>query len=306
MTLLTMTIPDDPAELPRWLERRLMAPDFGRFVAELSAHFPTDAGKVQPRHLLDRWLPVALAEGLAPVPPDVLSQLLRHPAGLAAFQERVVTDGGAYWDDVPDAADDVSKRVEHGKRALDQVLAAGPLAKPGLRATPSGAMKRTGARGYQLWAAASTAVAACLVVAVVCLTAGRLDAPPVLKSQLAWGWAKPGGLALDQSTPKGYLDRLAANAEEWAAYRPGDPDGVGTRLAEFRLGCTRLMHSASGPLAPPDKPWLSDRCREWARALDGHQQALDAGADPLAVRDAVDDLVRDIARALRERATQVG
>ena len=43
MTLVTMTIPDDPAELPRWLERRLVAPDFGQFIAELSAHFPATA-----------------------------------------------------------------------------------------------------------------------------------------------------------------------------------------------------------------------------------------------------------------------
>ena len=27
MTLQTLTIPDDPAELPRWLEQRLMASD---------------------------------------------------------------------------------------------------------------------------------------------------------------------------------------------------------------------------------------------------------------------------------------
>ena len=63
MTLLTMTIPDDPAELPRWLERRLMAPDFGRFIAELAAHFPATSADAQSRHLLDRWLPVALANG---------------------------------------------------------------------------------------------------------------------------------------------------------------------------------------------------------------------------------------------------
>jgi len=171
---------------------------------------------------------------------------------------------------------------------------------------PAGAPKRTGGRGYKLWASVSTAVAACLVAAVVYLAADRPAGPPVLKSQLAWGWGKPGGLALDQSTPKGYLDRLAAGAEEWAAYRPGDPDGVGTRLAEFRLGCTRLMHSAYGPLAPPDKAWLLDRCRGWARALDGQQQALDAGVDPLVVRGAVDEIVRDMARALREKANQVG
>jgi hypothetical protein len=40
--------------------------------------------------------------------------------------------------------------------------------------------------------------------------------------------------------------------------------------------------------------------------LDGHQQALDAGADPLTVRAAVDEAVRVIAGTLREKAKRVG
>jgi hypothetical protein len=49
-----------------------------------------------------------------------------------------------------------------------------------------------------------------------------------------------------------------------------------------------------------------ERCRAWARALDGHQQALDAGTDPLAVRAAVDETVREMAASLREKAKQIG
>jgi hypothetical protein len=314
MTLLTMTIPDDPADLPRWLERRLMAPDFGRFVAELSAHFPATPAAAQPRYLLDRWLPVALDQGLAPIPADVLSQLLRHPAVLAAFQERVATYGGAYWDDLPGTAEDLSERLDQGKRSLKRILstyapssngAATPKASP--KAVPSGVAKRTGGRGYKIWAVASTGVAACLVVAVVVLASGRPDAPPPIpKVQIAWGWGKPGGLATDQSNPSDYLNKLAAAVEEWSVYRPGDPAGVGIRLAELRLGCTLLMHSTYGPLVPADRAWLLDYCRTWAKALDGHQQVLDAGTDPLAVRAMVDETVRAIAATLREKAKRVG
>jgi hypothetical protein len=313
MTLLTMTIPDDPAELARWLERRLMAPDFGRFVAELSAHFPAAPGAPQPRHLLDRWLPVALDEGLEPIPADVLVQLLRHPAVLAAFRERVVTDGGAYWDDVPATSDDLSGRFERGKRSLERVLStdgsprggeATPSAWP--KASPSGGAKRTGAPGYKIWAIVSTGVAACLVVAVVWQAGGRPDDRPIPKAQIAWGWGKPGGLATDQSNPKDYLNKLAANAEEWSLHRPGDASGVGTRIAELRLGCTRLMHSTYGPLTPDDRAWLLEHCRAWAKVLDRHQQALDAGTDPLAVRAEVDEAVRGMAVTLREKARRVG
>jgi hypothetical protein len=126
------------------------------------------------------------------------------------------------------------------------------------------------------------------------------------KAQIAWGFGKPGGTATDETTSKDYLNKLAANAEEWSLHRPSDPTGVGTRVAEFRLGCTRLMHSTYGPLSPADRVWLLDHCRTWAKLLDGHQQALDTGADPLAVRAAVDETVREMAATLREKAKQAG
>ncbi|HKB03430.1 MAG TPA: hypothetical protein VKD90_14500 [Gemmataceae bacterium] len=321
MTLHTLTVPDDPADLPRWLERRLMAPDFGRFVAELSALFPTTADIAPPCPLYDRWLPVALAEGLDPLPLEVLRRLLRHPAKLAAFQERIVTDGGAYWDEVLDRTDDLAGALRRGKRSLERVLSgdtppsnnkaiskAGPKAIPNdaPRVVSFDARKRRGRRGYRNWAILSTGIAACLAVAVGFLAARGPGEPPIPKAQMAWGWAKPSGLAADQSDPKGYLNKLAANAEEWSLHRPSDPVGVGTRIAELRVGCTRLMHSTYGPLSPADKAWLLENCRTWAKILDGHQQALDAGADPVAVRTQVDETVRAIAAALREKAKQVG
>ena len=66
-------------------------------------------------------------------------------------------------------------------------------------------------------------------------------------------------------------------------HRPGDAASLGIRIVEFRIGA-RLLHSTYGPLDPEDKAWLLEQCRAWAKALDGHLQALDGGADPLAVR----------------------
>lgn len=307
MTLHTLSVPDDPAELPRWLERRLTAPDFGRFLAELTAHFP----HTPPGPPLDRILPSVLADGLGAVPPETLGQLLRNPAALAELQERIVTDGGAYWDAVLDGSDELTDAVERGRQGLDRVLAtvSPPTRTDAPPTVPSERAKPSAGRGYKLWAFASTGIAACLAVAVGVLAVRGPDGPgepAVPKAQLAWGWAKPGGLAIDESNPKAYLTRLAANAEEWSQHRPSDPAGVGTRIAEFRIGCTRLMHSSYGPLAPADKTWLLDHCRAWAKRLDAHQQALDAGADPAAVRAAVDETVREIAATLREKAGQVG
>lgn len=310
MTLHTLTVPDDPAELPGWLEQQLMSPGFGEFLAELSAFFPVVSGIEPPCHLLDRWLTVALTEGLRPIPPDVLTQWLRHPQLLTALQERIVLDGGPYWDTVAVGSDDLRDMLARGRQALDRVLAesAGPggpvvVYGAGRKAGP-GMARRGGARGYKLWAVASTGIAAVLAVVVGLLVVREPDEPPVLKSQIAWGWAKPGGLAVDVRTAKDYLNELADNAEEWFLYQPAARSDLGARIAEFRTGCTRLIHSTYGPLSPADKEWLLEQCRAWAKALDGHQQALDGGADVLTVRAGVDETARAVAVALRERARQ--
>lgn len=317
MTLHTMTVPDDPSELPRWLEGRFMAPDFGRFIAELLAHFPAASGSTPSHQVLEQWLPVALEEGLEPLPPEVLNQLLRHPATLAAFQERIVTDGGAYWDDVLERSENLSAAFERGKHSLEQILSAdrprlkskaASNVRPNIKskASLSKVAKRTAGRGYKIWALVSTGIAACMAVAVGLMAVRGPDEPSVPKSQIAWGWGKPSGLAADQSNPKAYLNKLAANAEEWSLHQPTDAPGIGARIAEFRLGCTRLMHSPYGPLVQADKDWLLEHCRQWARMLDAHQQALDNGADPLTVRAEVNETVRKIATTLREKAKQVG
>jgi hypothetical protein len=289
-----------------------MAPDFGRFVAELLAHFPAGSSTALPRDLFDQWLPVALEEGLDPLPSEVLNQLLKHPAALAKFQERIVTDGGAYWDDVLERSDDLSAAFERGKRSLERLISADrprSNTKANAKSTPKPVPSEVGKRSrgrYKVWAIVSTGVAACLAVAVGLLAMRGPDEPPVPKSQIAWGWGKPSGLAADQSKPKDYLNKLAANAEEWTLHQPSDAAGVGARIAEFRLGCTRLMHSPYGPLSPADKEWLLEHCRTWAKRLDGHQQALDMGTDPLMVRVEVAETVRVIAATLREKAKQVG
>jgi hypothetical protein len=321
MILHSMSIPDDSAKLPVWLEQRLVAPDFGRFVAELRAHFPSATDSATPRHLFSRWEQVALTEGLGPVPPDVLTELLKHPASLVALQARIVSEGGPYWDDVIDRDDGISRSFERGKRSLERILSkdAPPskervirdasrktIVRPARDTVPNGVANRSGRKSYKVSAIVSTGVAVCLAVAVGYLVLRGPDEPAVSKSSIAWGWGKPSGLAPDQKNARAYLNKLADNAEEWSQYQPSDAASVGIRIAEFRIGCTRLMHSSYGPLTDDDKAWLLGQCREWAKLLDGHQQALDAGTDPLTVRTAVDETVRAIAASLREKAKQVG
>ncbi|MGL6097678.1 MAG: hypothetical protein ACRC7O_18000 [Fimbriiglobus sp.] len=300
MTLHTLSLPDDPTELPRWLERRLMAADFGEFAAELAAHFPDARGTPALSTAFDQWAPVAAELGLATVPADVLGQFLRHPHELAELQELVLTKGGPYWDEVAGSSDALTVGFERGKAALDSLLAVGsePPTVPSERTRPSRE------RVYRVWASVSTGIAVCLAVAVGMQVLDSLAEPSA--ARVAWGWGKPTGLAADQPTPAVYLNKLADHVEEWAQERPADATGVSVRLAEFRTGCSRLMHSPYGPLADADKAWLLANCRAWAKQIDAHQQALDGGANPAAVRADVDELVQAISTALRNRVKAAG
>ncbi len=302
MTLHTLTIPDDPAELPRWLERRLMAADFGEFAAELAAHFPDACGTPALTTVFDQWAPVAAERGLSAVPADVLGQFLRHPVALAELQELVLTAGGPHWDEIAESSAELTAGFERGKTALDSLLAAGS----DVVTVPSERVRASRERVYRAWAAVSTGIAVCLAVLVGIQALDGPADPSASAARIAWGWGKPSGLAADQPTPAGYLNKLANNVEEWSRERPADATGVSVRLAEFRTGCSRLMHSPYGPLADADKAWLLANCRAWAKQIDDHQQALDGGANPVAVRADVDELVRAISTALRTRATDAG
>ena len=311
MTLVAFTIPDDPAQLPSWLESRLVAPDFGRLVAELAAAHPSRGRSDLPaRQLMGEWHARALSEGLSAVPPGELQQLLRHPRSLLELQEAVLTEGGAYWDEVASRADELTAAVERGKAALAAIFESRPAASQASSSTPVSVVRPSPApRSYLAWAVVSTAMAACLLIAVGYLVlTGPKPGPggTTETAAIGWGWAKPGGIPQDTQKPAEYLNALAATSEEWFKQRPDDAAGVARRINEFRTGCSQLILSPHTPLAPADRDWLVERCRAWARKLDDHLTALEAGADPAKVRGDADDTVRKLQAALRERATQAG
>jgi hypothetical protein len=321
VTLVAFTIPDDPAALPGWLERRLVAPDFARFVAELAAAHPERGrARLPARQLLGDWYRKALSDGLAAVPTGVLQQLLRHPHCLLELQEAVLTEGGPYWDDVAERADELTPAVDRGRAALEAMFdATPPRANPererrgGRTTTPlaepaNAAESRRPPRSYFTWAVVSSALAACLLVAVGYLTIGG-DKPGGGTTEVAavnWGWAKPGGIPNDAPKPAEYLDGLANTAQEWFNKRPEDAAGVAKRINEFRTGCSQLIFATHTPLDPKDRDWLVEKCRLWAKKLDDHLTALENGADPLKVRTDADNTIRNLQKALREKAAQLG
>jgi hypothetical protein len=180
-----------------------------------------------------------------------------------------------------------------------------PEAERGLSAPPSPAGKGAGGLGsaYRNWALASSALAACLLVAVAYLA---LTKPGPEVAAVNWGWAKPGGVPREARKPAEYLNALAATSEEWFDKRPDDAAGVAKRINEFRTGCSQLVFAPHAALAQVDRDWLVERCRAWAKKLDDHLTELERGGDALKVRGDADETIRKLQAALRERATQVG
>jgi hypothetical protein len=102
-----------------------------------------------------------------------------------------------------------------------------------------------------------------------------------------------------------YLERLADSATEWYQERPDDPDdpvALARRIGDFRQGCSVLILAEHEPLPAEDRKWLAEKCRAWAAKLDSHLAAVEAGEDPRKVRAGVDETVRNLVEALRQRA----
>jgi len=283
MILHSLTIPDDPATWPAWLEGQLVSLDLGALIAELEAvHGPPAEGDPTLEGVIGGHRDAVLAEGLAALPSGALGTLLRHPRLLLELQGLVLASGGERWTRAvaPDA------RVGRGRVRLDAWM--GGEVVP---ARPIG-------RGRRPWFV-GLAMAASVLAAFVGFEVGReRTAGPV-----AWGWDRPG--ALPQDVPRdAYLARLADEAGEWFAKRPDDPSGLARRIVEFRRGCSTLILADHRPLSAEDRAWLVAKCRAWASRLDAHLAAVEAGKAPLAVRAEADETVRKLIAALRGRTSR--
>ena len=299
-----LAIPDNPAELATWLESELVGLDLRRLGTELAAvhrGFPAPVGA------LDDWLAgyrdAVLRRGLAAMPPERLAALLRRPDWLLELQQLVLSEGGPYWDALPRSPALEVRARETWRKLADRL---DPPAVPStLR---KGWWIRTGLPA--LTASVVTAAAVLLIGFYlpnvldngepVVQGGGTGTGPPSAESP-AWGFARF-ATAKPEVSREEYLRQLASSSQEWTKQRPTDAAGVAKRISEFRQGCSAVLLAEHRPLTPEDRAWLKTRSRTWADALDRHLAAVEAGADPVAVRTEVDDSVTRIAAALLGRA----
>lgn len=300
MNVMFLTLPDDPADLPAWLDDHLFDPSLPQLVAELRVLHGRPGSPTQLADVLGANADRVLDHGLAYLPRPALSQLLRQPELLIELRDLAITAGGPYWDHVGTdtelraIADRVTDRV---KRTI---------------ATDSPVPSRGRSRGWT-HAITTLATAAAVLVAVY-LSDGFRDRPvpaptatsefrdqpsPAPTATSGWGFARVNELPAD-ADDRAVLDRLAVLAGEWSKKRPDTPVALAERLTEFRAGCAAIQLSELG-LSPDTARWLKARCADWSAEIDGHLRSLEATHDVAAVRSATDVTVAGIVAELQAR-----
>ncbi|HZZ71319.1 MAG TPA: hypothetical protein VFE24_03645 [Pirellulales bacterium] len=296
MNLVALDIPDEPTDLPLWLERRLVGLDLAALVAELSAvHGPAAGPEPSLAKVLGDRRAAVLSDGLTVLPDEALQQLLRHPALLLDLQDAVLSAGESYWSDVAQQ-EPLRLRSARGKRRLERFLAEAEAGEaPAIAARP-----RHAARWFAHPAVVGLAAAAAILIGVFLWGQTRSNGPG---GAVAWGWAKPGGIP-QATSREAYLNGLADSADQWFKQRPTEPAPLAKRINEFRQGCSALLLSEHKPLPAADKAWLLERCRAWAGKLDAQLAALENGQDVATVEAATDEIAHKLSDALRTRAKQ--
>jgi hypothetical protein len=298
MRLVAMTLPDEPAEQPGWLDRQLIGLDLAALVAELTAVHGGGAGPSLDE-VLGSQRQAVLNGGLVALPRSALMQLLGHPQLLLEVQELVLTEGGPHWQRLCRADTGLAALVERGEQALGATLTheAGSVAGRPFRLRPAWYCRP--------WLV-SLATAATMLLIVYFFReplARQVVGPPSTVAS-AWGWEKlaeprPG------TSPSAYLNELADAADEWFRQRPEVPSALARRIGEMRQGCSRLILAKDTPLANAEQTWLVMKCREWAEKFDKALTDLEGGRPAGEVRQEMDQTVTKLVAALRDRAERV-
>jgi hypothetical protein len=299
MTALhTFEIPEDDVRLANWLESMIAGPHLGDFVSELEVLRQAGAGKGLPPQttldeILGNRLDAVCAKGLAAVPPTSLRRLFRQPQLLIDLQERVLSEGSAYWDRKLGESTELSRATEVGwQRLLDL-----PIWGPSVVSRPDRQPQTRPVR----WFAAGFAAAAAAAFMVVFIGEHLPGPSPVATT--GWGWNRPDAFPQDVTRAQ-YFRALADAGAEWRNKRPDTPQSLAKRINEFREGCSQLILAEHRSLTPADRKWLKEHCQTWSKALDEQLTALESGKPVTSVRDQVDGIADRLTKALADRAAE--
>ena len=289
MKLVAFEIPDDPAEIARWLETVLCHGDLRGLVAQLGAVADNSYPPANLNDLVGEQRDSMLQQGLGSLSHSQIRMLLCNPSLLLQLQETVMLDGGPYWQ-AKFASSRDSTTVEATRRHLQQLRGVRPV-------QPSSPEPR-----QRTWSISMlTAIAASLLLVAFGIWRG-IDREPVPLAS-GWGWGAANGIPKD-ANPQDYLLELAHGADAWFDRHPNDAVALEKRLAEFQAGCERLIAAPHSALSNADRSWLLYKCRGWRTELEAQRNSV--GKNPFDNSlGRADTLAKQVSKALRERAAQV-
>lgn len=292
MSLTAFDLPEETQALRQWLVTQLTSADLSSVVAQLAAvHTDQDQGLMLETVCGEQWQSI-LQNGLSELTQTQLQQLLTHPYLLLELQERLLLEGGEFWQKHFLNQNDDSE-ITKGKLALQEQLNSESPSPETVQQTAD--YQRT---SFRKIAALGLVSAALICVAVF------LNQQPAAPT--GWGWNRPGALTADVPADQ-YLNQLADSANEWFKKPTETKAALITRLTQFRKGCETLINAPHPQLSPEDRTWLIERCQVWAGKLDTQIVALQTGKTDLKTADAdADALVNKLIKALRTRAEEVG
>jgi hypothetical protein len=308
--LHTFDISEDDALLASWTEAKIAGVHVGELVAELEVLREADHTAAVPKHdgpgleptvkledVLGNRLPDICARGLAAVPAQIIRRLFREPSLLIDLQERVLTEGGPYWDKKLRESDELKKRTEAGWARLAATLPA----KPSVRLAPESIASRPA--GGARWFVTRFAAAAAAAVALVGFWAWDRMQGHLQMANADCGWNRPDAIPHGVSREQ-YFQTLADEIEECRQKRPNDPEALAQQINEVRAGCSRLiLHQHDLPKA--DQEWLVKKCHLWAKKFDDQLAPLEVDKKSVAeVYAKFDETLQQAAKLLRDRTNE--
>ncbi len=123
MNSIVLEIPNEPSELPVWIERHLLGSDLATLVAELQAvHGPAAGSPSTLNELLGKQRSNVLTKGLAALNPQQMQQLLVRPELLLDLQELVLVEGGEHWENKTQPTPADRQQSARGERQLRRFI----------------------------------------------------------------------------------------------------------------------------------------------------------------------------------------
>jgi hypothetical protein len=282
MTILIITIPDDPNEWAGWLEQHLVGLRLRDVVDELRL-LPDSAATPLKSLLNEQHLSEVRKRGLAALTVNQIRAMFGSPEALLELQEDVLINGSDYWTSLP-TADGAMPSIERVQRQFKQ--SGSPDEQLVRRKESSTSRSRS-----QFFVGLMSA-AAVLLIGIVAWRYQTAGSGSIL--------GRPEILANNVSSSSEYLNRIADAGSEWLNQRPTDAAQLIVSLEQVSNDCQVLIGAEHLPLTPAERDWFVAKCQNWKNEFDATLASLQSGDLPVeAAQSAADQTMLKLVKALR-------